>query len=355
MSQRKPSCKLDHEGRCRDDHNRIRPVRNCSRPAGGKRTTRLAIHFLARHARAARSCFLSDIQTRRLPHPRRRAVRNALRKDEQTALGNLLRDPNWLPGSGFCRSWCWLGYNRIGNRLRKVREKALGPDHPDVAESLDNLGLLYTGQARYADAEPLYKRSLVITEKALGPTHAEVGTILNNLAALYQFQHRYVEAEPLQKRALAITESALGPDHPDVAASLNNLAALYVKQDRHADAELLLLRSLVIQEKAVGANHPAIATLLNNLAILYEEQGRYADAEPFYRRSLAIQEKAYGLNYPALAKSLNNLASLYWKHRWWRWLIQDELEEVGIILRAPRHRGACFSGVGRLGCMGHSA
>ena len=36
-------------------------------------------------------------------------------------LGNLLRVPNWLPGSGFCRSRCWLGYhNRIGNRLRNI-------------------------------------------------------------------------------------------------------------------------------------------------------------------------------------------------------------------------------------------
>ena len=33
MRRRKPSCKLDHKGRCRDDHNRVRPVRNCSRPA----------------------------------------------------------------------------------------------------------------------------------------------------------------------------------------------------------------------------------------------------------------------------------------------------------------------------------
>jgi hypothetical protein len=36
-------------------------------------------------------------------------------------LGNLLRDPNWLLGSGFYRSRCWLGYhNRIGNRLRNI-------------------------------------------------------------------------------------------------------------------------------------------------------------------------------------------------------------------------------------------
>src|SRR6266480_4376563 len=43
----------------------------------------------------------------------------ASRRD--AALGNLLRDPNWLLGSGFCRSRCWLGYhNRIGNCLRNI-------------------------------------------------------------------------------------------------------------------------------------------------------------------------------------------------------------------------------------------
>jgi tetratricopeptide (TPR) repeat protein len=41
-----------------------------------------------------------------------------------------------------------------------IREKALGPDHPDVAVSLNNLGELYRAQGRYADAEPLYKRSV---------------------------------------------------------------------------------------------------------------------------------------------------------------------------------------------------
>ena len=58
MRRRKPSCKLDQGGRCRDDHNRIRPVRNCSRPAGVSRTTRLATHFLARHARASFMLFI---------------------------------------------------------------------------------------------------------------------------------------------------------------------------------------------------------------------------------------------------------------------------------------------------------
>ena len=42
----------------------------------------------------------------------------------------------------------------------------------------------------------------------------EVGAQLNNLAALYQRQQRYAEAEPLFKRSLAIREKTLGPGIP---------------------------------------------------------------------------------------------------------------------------------------------
>ena len=75
-----------------------------------------------------------------------------------------------------------------------------------------------------------YKRSLAIREKALGPDHPLVGTSLNNLAGLYQSQGRYAEAEPLHKRCAVILEKALGPDHPDVAISLSNLGGLHFLQ-----------------------------------------------------------------------------------------------------------------------------
>ncbi len=37
-----------------------------------------------------------------------------------------------------------------------------------------------------ADAEPLYKRALAMLEKALGPEHPHVAASLNNLAELYR-------------------------------------------------------------------------------------------------------------------------------------------------------------------------
>jgi hypothetical protein len=41
-----------------------------------------------------------------------------------------------------------------------------------------------------------------------------VATWLNNIALLYQAQGRYAEAEPLHKRALVIGEKTRGPDRP---------------------------------------------------------------------------------------------------------------------------------------------
>ncbi len=82
---------------------------------------------------------------------------------------------------------------RFARKALELGEKEFGPDHPYVAESLDNLALLYYDQGRYADAEPLFKRSLAIWEKALGPDHPSVALSLNNLAGLYVFQGRYAD------------------------------------------------------------------------------------------------------------------------------------------------------------------
>ena len=196
-------------------------------------------------------------------------------------------------------------------RSLAIWEKALGPDHPDVALSLNNLAALYDSQGRYADAEPLYRRALAIDEKALGADHPGLATDLNNLAALYDSQGRYREAEPLYQRSLAIREKAFGPDHSEVATSLNNLALLYKTQRRYKQAEALYQRALAIDEKALAADHPDVGLSLNNLALLHHSQGRYAEAEPLYQRALAILEKALGPEHPTVATILNNLAGLF--------------------------------------------
>jgi CHAT domain-containing protein len=115
-----------------------------------------------------------------------------------------------------------------------------------------------------------------------------VGTSLNNLALLYYAQGRYAEAEPLYKRSLSIREKGLGPDHPDVGGSLNNLAALYRAQGRYAEAEPLYKRTVSLFDKALGPDHPLVGTSLNNLAELYFVQRDWARAADFWRRSTGV-------------------------------------------------------------------
>jgi tetratricopeptide (TPR) repeat protein len=108
----------------------------------------------------------------------------------------------------------------------QIRERALGPRHPDVANSLNTLALLLQATGDYAGTRPLFERALRIWEQALGPEHPTVATSLNNLAESLRVTGDYAGARPLYERSLRIWEQALGPRHPDVALSLNNLALL---------------------------------------------------------------------------------------------------------------------------------
>jgi tetratricopeptide (TPR) repeat protein len=192
-----------------------------------------------------------------------------------------------------------------------IRERVLGANHPDTAQSLNNLAALYKNQGKYEQAEPLLQQALTIHERVLGANHPDTALSLNNLAALYSDQGKYEQAEPLYQRALAICEKVLGAEHPNTANSLNNLAHLYSDQGKYEQVEPLYQRALAIREKVLGPEHPDTASSLNNLAMFYYSQGKYEQAEPLLQQALTIREKVLGPEHPDLANSLNNLATLY--------------------------------------------
>ncbi len=73
-----------------------------------------------------------------------------------------------------------------------------------MATSLNNLAELYHAQGKYPEAEPLYQRALAIWEKALGPEHPNVATVLENYAALLRQMNRNSEAAEMEARVKAI-------------------------------------------------------------------------------------------------------------------------------------------------------
>lgn len=78
-------------------------------------------------------------------------------------------------------------------------------------------------------AELFLKRSLEMRERVLGSDHPDCAQSLNNLAALYNEKKHYDKAEELYEKALDIRRRALAPDHPSLAYTVKHLAVLYKK------------------------------------------------------------------------------------------------------------------------------
>ncbi|HUF45057.1 MAG TPA: tetratricopeptide repeat protein [Aestuariivirgaceae bacterium] len=74
----------------------------------------------------------------------------------------------------------------VAEKYRKLVEETYGTGGLWYAVALNNLAIIYTAQGRFGKAEPLYQRALAIREKRHGPEHPDVAKTLNELAALYQ-------------------------------------------------------------------------------------------------------------------------------------------------------------------------
>ena len=67
-----------------------------------------------------------------------------------------------------------LRQRKLVRQVLDIREKELGPDHVDVAASLNNIAVLLKTSGQFEEAEEMYNRSIAIKENALGPNHPQV-------------------------------------------------------------------------------------------------------------------------------------------------------------------------------------
>jgi tetratricopeptide (TPR) repeat protein len=160
-----------------------------------------------------------------------------------------------------------------------IDEQVYGPDHPEVARDLNNLGRWLQDSNRADEAEPMMGRVVEIFKTAYGPDHPKVAVSLNNQASLLQTRQPE-EAERLMRQALAIDEHAYGPDHPEVARDLYNLGRLLKDVNRLNDAEPLLRRVVQIYVKFTrdtGNPHQRLQQAINSYGNLLTQMGRPQD------------------------------------------------------------------------------
>ncbi len=237
----------------------------------------------------------------------------------------------------------------VTQAILKTRQDTLGPAHPLVAVSLNNLGSMYFGQGQQAPAEKHFRAALEIAENALGSEHPLHATIVANLALVYQAKGDLAGAALLAQQAANARGAALGKDHPLFALSQNNLAGLYLGMANPDQAEQcfklasaiyekdvakfrlefatmlnnqstmhLMRRELAEAEKALMkarellGNAPSLesATILVNLASIHSRRHQYAEAAVNLREAVAIQKSRLGAAHPDVLATLTNLAGV---------------------------------------------
>jgi tetratricopeptide (TPR) repeat protein len=114
---------------------------------------------------------------------------------------------------------------RRDRQLVALRERAFGPDHPDVATALHILGARYHLVRRYDQAETLYNRVLLIRTESLGHDHPATVEVLEDLGDLWRDRgHRYRASCTYDLALSAVTDpERRRRKHVDYAARLERI------------------------------------------------------------------------------------------------------------------------------------
>lgn len=239
-------------------------------------------------------------------------------------------------------------------RELRVREKALGAEHPDVVANVARMVAFYLQQNKVEKAErltamlvtfadrklkeqnvlrdhlrhlntyfekhPGYKDSgnlLKQLESTTGKTVAnqdmEFATSLDTVAALYKGRNKYALSEQLYKKALELRVRNLPPGHLALALSYDNLGGLYALQGQNALAEENFKSALQVTEKTFDPTRPEVYGRLDSLAKAHANLGELSQAEALYKRALSLMKKGPSASGPIAGDCSLSLALLYIK------------------------------------------
>jgi CHAT domain-containing protein/Tfp pilus assembly protein PilF len=189
--------------------------------------------------------------------------------------------------------------------IRKKRQ----PGSLEEAQSENALGDLFATTGAFDKAEPRLQRALDLRRKKLSADHPQIADSLENLARLYQAKGDAAAAEKAFREALAIWEKKFGPDNLAVARGLSSLGGFYVATAKYDDAQKALERARTIREAKLGADHPEVAEAIFNLGHLAYARHNFNAAEPLFQTAVDRQRKKLGRGHVQVALSLSYLAA----------------------------------------------
>ncbi|XP_078687015.1 uncharacterized protein LOC144919436 [Branchiostoma floridae x Branchiostoma belcheri] len=203
----------------------------------------------------------------------------------------------------------------------EVAKHGEGTAHPDIADSLNNLGYVWFHLCDYRKAVSYHEQALRMKRVIYGEDaeHLDIAKSLHNLGLAWRklSDHRKTVSYYEQSRQMMRSIHGEDTEHPDIAASLNDLGTAWSNLGDHRKAVSYHEQSLQMKRKIYGkeTEHPYIAASLNNLGKAWSDLGDYRKAVSYYEQALQMKRSIYGTDtkHPDIAASLHNLGAA-WGH-----------------------------------------
>jgi len=200
---------------------------------------------------------------------------------------------------------------QLSEQVLALQKVVLGEVHPDIAQTLRDLGHIKYLEESFLTARKYFEDSLAIRKLVFGESHPEVAKALNNVAVIHYHMEHFSTAKPLYKQVLAIYRKEIGEINSSVANVLMNLGNLLSDDGETEEAKQHFEQSLTINKKLYGETHPDLAICYSNLGHLYHyREKNYAKAEFYYNQSIQIYKKLFGNTHPTLAHYMHSLSML---------------------------------------------
>jgi hypothetical protein len=203
-----------------------------------------------------------------------------------------------------------------------IRERVLGPDHHEVADSLVRLAaVLGWDDKEHPEYEPLFRRAagiydrvyrdrLAAKDELFGHAVMSLEGALGTLAARAFQRGNLHEAEQGYRRIQTMIVESYGPDFYCTSPTLPTFATVLIQLGKEAEAEELL-RKVVDRMPRLGSMdkwiHHHCQTIL---ADLYAKRDRLVEAESLYRQAIEFMERASRPSLPMLISTIESLAGL---------------------------------------------
>lgn len=211
--------------------------------------------------------------------------RSGLLTEAEASLEQVLelrRGPFGEDSEEMASAWNTLGlvhhtmgaFETAGEEYRKaltIRIGLEGERAQSAASTLNNLGALAMVRDDLEDAVESFRRALDIHVEQYGEAgHPDLATTLNNLGMGLEAQGHLEQAETRFLESLKMRRSLLAADHPHIAGSLNNLGLLEEERGNYQEAANRFEQALAVIVAKAPVGHPLRLRIEDNLAAMQE-------------------------------------------------------------------------------------